>query len=561
MLPCLIIDFRRHGLFALLVTAEGEVVPCTQELGGVETRSFSGDFLFAPAVTERGDFDWDALAELFPAGARRPFAKVAQRLGVLRPWDRSPAGQTLALQPALQVLSSPAAAGCEPAQRRDLIAAAFALVGEQLSPVFQSLARRGLTPQEIEAVAILAPNSGRRAGLLLHLLFRREGCRRLTLLRREVAAALALLDEGSPSGNLIVDLEEEALHLHRVALRSRSEMVSLHHLGSRSVQGFGRRHLVQRLGAALARAGRLPSGAHPASAALDRAFLGLCGGPYPPEVPGEPALRLTRGLVAEMLSLGLEAELAAELETRLGPCLQALAGGEPISAAPLVALGSAFTVSELETLWARAVGAEMPASVARVPVRERCARGVAALLLRLRSADPPRLEISDAASVRVDDLRGGSIELVPAVALPGAASGALSVHQRVRVEAGPEAAGVAGPLLVNLLWSCDPDPAYAAPLGCLVIEAGGGKPAGQLHLGLELRLKRDRRGGLIGRAAASLGGARASARLGCPGNGGLAELAAASTRPRAQQPPGREASGADGKTPVLARAGAGRGGV
>jgi hypothetical protein len=526
MSPCLIIDFRRHSLFALLVTAAGEVVPCTQELGGVVTRSFSADFLFAPGVTERGDFDWETLAEVFPSGTQRPSAKLARRLGVLRPWDRLPDGQTVVLQPPLEVLSSAALAGSDPAQRRDLFAAAAALAGEQLSPVFESLARRGLSPRDVAAVAIVPASTGRRAALLLHMLFRREGCRRLALLRRETAAALALLDEGSPTGNLIVDLEDEALHLHRVTLMSRPDAVSVRCLGSRSLRGVGRRQLVQRLGTALAGAGRLPPGTHAASAALDRAFLGLCGGPYPAEVPGEPPLRLTQGLFAELLAQGAGADLAADLERQLRPCVAALFGGEAASATPLVALGSAFAVSEIEVLVARAAGGEAPASVARTPVRERCARGVAALLLRLAGGRPPKLEISDSAGVRIDDLRGGSIELLPAATLPQAPSGAGTFRQRLRVESAPEAAEVGGQLLVNLLWGCNPDPGYAAPLGSLVLETGDMKRSLQPHLSLELRLKRNRQGWLSGRATAAYGSARASARLGCPGGAGLAEVIA-----------------------------------
>ena len=544
MLPCLIVDFRRHSLFALLVTEEGEAVPCTQELGGVLTRSFSADILLAPGITERGDFDWEALTELFPPGTRRPFAKLARRLGVLRPWDRLQDVQTVLLQPPLDVLSSAAAAGFEPAQRRDLLAAAAALAGEQLAPVFQFLAHRGLTPKDLTAVAIVPANTGRRAALLLDLLFRREGYRDLTILRREAAAALALLDEGSPTGNLIADLEDEALHLHRVTLERRSAAVSLHCLGSRSVRGLGRRYLVQRLSGALASAGHLPPGTHAASAALDRAFLGLCGGPYSPEVPGEPAFRLTRRLVGDLLGQELGADLAAELAQQLRPILRGLFGGETAGTVPLVTLGSAFTVSELETLVARAACAEIPASVSRTPVRERCARAVAALLLRLRRADPPRLEIVDSASVRIDDLRGGSIELLPVAVLPEVRSGSSVAHQRVRVESAAKAAESVGPLLVKLLWGSNPDPAYAAPLGCLVLEPPDGNRAAHSHLNLELRLKRDRRGGLIGKATASMGGVRASARLGCPGSGGFAEMAS---------------RGED--IPVLVRGGAARGGV
>ena len=37
MRPTLIVDFREHSLFALVRRADGELVPCRQEVDGVAT--------------------------------------------------------------------------------------------------------------------------------------------------------------------------------------------------------------------------------------------------------------------------------------------------------------------------------------------------------------------------------------------------------------------------------------------------------------------------------------------------------------------------------------------
>jgi hypothetical protein len=464
------------------------------------------DWLLDPTVTEGGDFDWEAVEDLFQPGARRPFAVRARRLGLMRPWELPPGAEVVALQNPLAVLSSSVALA-EPAQRRDLLEAAAALTRELLAPVFQFVSHQGLEPRDLGVVAVVSSQTARRAVLLLHKVFRQAGFQHLGVLRRETAAVLALLGTSSSSRNLVVDVEDEALHVHRMLLEQRPGEVVVQTAGSRSLRGLGRSWLVQRLAAALSRAGRLPE--RTSIAALDRALLGLSGGGYPPEVAGDPPLRITHALLGEVLAQGLVDELAADLDRRLLPEIQDL-GGEP---APAVGLGSALAVAEMEQLVVRAAGGRLPASVTRTPSYERCARGVAALLSWLAGDPERRFEIRAAGGLRVDTLRGGSIQLLPATASPEAPGESLVVRQLLCLESDPGAAGGAGQLAIDLLYGCNPDPLYGATLCTLTLDLASPPDGPEIHLALELHLKRSRHGQLCGMASAVLDGARDEQRL------------------------------------------------
>jgi hypothetical protein len=501
MQPCLVVDFREHSLFALLLTPEGEVVPCSQELGGVVTRYLSADVLLEPSVTERGDFDWEAVQELFAADCRPGFGMRRRRLGLLRPWELKPGTEAVVIQHPLQVLSSPAAA-LDRTQRQDLLDAAAALTLELLSPVFLFLAQRGLAASEMEAAVVVPAQAGSRAIELLRRIFRQAGFRRLGLLRREAAAALALLAEGSPAGHLVVDLEDDALHVHKVLLEQRAELLVLRNAGSRSLRGMGRSWLVQRIAAALRSAGRMAE--RTPAAALDRGLAGLCGGPYPAEVAGEPPLRLNRGMLAELFDAGLGEELAKELDRRLRPVLRDLdAGG-----APLVTLGSALAIGELETMLVWAAGGKQPASVTQTPVRERCARGAAALLSWRAGGIGRQVEVHEASGLRIDSLRGGSIEVLPVERLPRRPGESRAFCQHLRVESAADPVFAPGQLVVNFLWGCNPDPQYSATVCTLALDLDAPLREAQPHLSLQIAVRRSRHGWLVGTASAALGGAR-----------------------------------------------------
>lgn len=507
MRPHLIVDFREHSLFALLLTEEGDLVPCSQELEGAVTRYLPADLLLDPSVAERADFDWEAVQDLFLAGTQRAFAARSRRLGLLRPWELQSGSEAVVMEHPLAVLSSPVTEE-EPARRRELLEATAFMIRELLSPIFRFVSHRELATHEVEVVAVVSAKAGRRAILMLHKIFRQAGFRRLGLLRRESAAALALLLEGSPSGNLIVDLEDEALHVHKVLLGHDTDHITLETAGSRSLRGLGRSFLIQRLAAALQRTGRLPERAP--LTALGRALLGLSGIAYSEEVPGEPPFRLTHGLLGELFAAGLGDKWASELNDRLRPILLEL-GTE--SAPIMVGLGSALATPEVEELLVRAVDGKQPVSVAQTPVRERCARGVAALLIWLAGNPHRRLEVREAGGLRIDTMRGGSLELLSAATLPQAPGESRVIHQRLRLECASRTVYESGRILVNLFWGCNPDPRYAASLCTLAVDVATTRAPQPHHLDLVLHFKRNRHGRLVGWVDATLAGAHGTQRL------------------------------------------------
>jgi hypothetical protein len=130
------------------------------------------------------------------------------------------------------------------------------------------------------------------------------------------------------------------------------------------------------------------------------------------------------------------------------------------------------------------------------------------------AADPARrFQVREAGGVRVDTLRGGTLQLVPASALPQAAGERRVIRQRLLLEGDEETAPEAGPLWISLLWGCNPDPRYGATLGALALDLPAAPRGPRPHLDLELRLRRSRFGRLFGEVGASLAESRGTRRL------------------------------------------------
>ena len=469
MRPQLIVDFSDRTLFALAVAADGEVVPCSQEVRQVATRYLSLEVLFDPRPSEDPDFLWEeALDALGKADARSLFQR-ARRIGLRRPWDVEPGSGALRLPSPLSVLSSPAALA-DPVVEPVLPGVAVVLLEALLTPVFSFVA--GRHPEISEAVAVLPARIGRQARLALHRVFRRHGFRRLTLLPREVAAALALVEEG-PAEYLVWDATGEDLHLHRVAVEPAETASRVRTRAARTVKGLGWPCWVRQIAQALARHERVSGSPGALAPTLDRALMGLLGVSHDsPELPGSPPLRLSQALLDEVL----EGEGLADLLAQMGAQVEALGARE----LPTILLGAACGLGRLEERFLSTAGGWQAPAVAELPVLERSARGVAAALLWLRGQPGSRIEIPPSGGLRLDTLHGEACELLPAEHLPG--PGEEGWLRRSFHFAGSGEA--AGPFLVHLLWGSDVAPEGNANLGAMPLETAGER---ELRLTLHLR--------------------------------------------------------------------------
>lgn len=474
MRPHLIVDASERTLFALAVGADGQAVPCSNEVRRVATRYFSLDVLFDPRPSEDPGFLWDeALDALRKADARNLFQR-ARRIGLRRPWDVEPGADALRLPSPLSVLSSPAALA-DPVVEPVLPGVAVVLLEALLAPVFSFVAEH--RPGTSEAFVVIPARTGRQARLALHRVFRRQGFRRLILLPREVAATLALVEEGAAE-YLVWDVTGEDLHLHRVALERAEGVSRVRTRAARTVKGLGWPCWVRQIAQALVRQERVPGPPGTLVPALDRALLGLLGISHDsPELPGSPPLRLSQALLDEVLA----GEGFPDLRARAAAQVEVLGARE----LPTILLGAACGLGRLQEHFLSTAGGWQAPAVADLPVLERSARGVAAALLGLSRRSGSRIEIPPSGGLRLDTLHGEACELLPAEHLP--APGEEGWLRRSFHFAGSGEA--AGPFLVHLLWGSDSAPEGNANLGVMPLETGG-----ERELRLTLRLRRSASG-------------------------------------------------------------------
>jgi hypothetical protein len=455
MKPQLIIDCGGGVLSALLVTADGELVPCSHDIRQVAARHVSQTILFEPRVVEHSDFIWeDAIETLSKANAQNFFQR-ARRIGLRRPWDAQASAEALQLASPLAVLSSPAALADRTAGP-ELRLAGLALLDALLEPAFAFAAERQLAARDIDAVVVLPDRTGPRARLVLHKLFRRRGFRRLTLVRREVAAAMALVAQ-TPCACIVAETSESDLHLHRVDIDGDTEQPRFRTTASITLQERGRSHWIARIADA--------SRVNP-SASFDRSLTALLTG-SPESLPP----RLTHDALQNALD---ESWIRANsLEDDLREPLADLAGDN----LPLLFAGEIFALDAVRALFgARAV---------HTPLLDDSVRNVA---LAMRS----RFTIASSSSLRVSTFHGRSIELLSCQQLP-AAGEACRVDADFRI-AGDGTAGKS--LLVQLLWGNATLCAIPVELRDheklrLTVQLRRSRGGSRLHGAVEARIPRD----------------------------------------------------------------------
>lgn len=478
MRPQLIVDFSARTLCALVVTGDGQVVLLSQELHQVVTRTFPFELLLDPRPTDDPDFPWEeVLPPIAAAGARGFFAR-ARRLGLTRTGERVAGVESVPLDSPLAVLSAPAAL-VDPVASPLLPGVALLLLEALLEPVFSSLAESGLASRGAVACAIVPATLGRHARLALHRVFRHRGFPHLTILPREVAAAMAMVGEPD-ADHLVWDATGHDLSLHRVRIEEVENGRRFHTAASRTAKGLGWPFWVLQAGLALAAQGHIPNPPGSLSTALDRALFALwSGSPEASELPTRPPLRLTQALLQEAFDRERTASLGAELHSLVQPQLAALEAGD----LPGILLGPACGHEPFQGLVLSLLGQSQPLPVAQKPALERAARGVAAALLWRREEPGRVLEISSSASLRLNTLDDEACELLPFHQLP--LPGEICQLQLPLRIAGRRAKGSA--FLAHLLWGADPSARGNATLCALSVPLEGD---GEGAVWLALRLRR-----------------------------------------------------------------------
>lgn len=450
MTPQLIFDCSGNILSALRVTADGEIVPCSQEIQQVATRHVSAAILFEPRIIEDRDFIWEDALESLSKATPQNFFQRARRIGLRRPWDPQASADALQLASPLAVLSSPAALADRVAGAA-LPRVASALLDAMLDPLF-ACAR---DDRDCEAAVIVSPRTSRRARLVLSNIFRRRSMRRLTVVPREIAAAMALTAQ-APCACIVVEASNTALHIHRVEVEGNPQAPRFRATRSIALPDLGRTHWLAQIAGAL---NEKPS------AALDRSLTSLLTGSPDALPPRVTHASLERALDDDWVR-------THALADRMRETLVEVAGEN----LPMLLVGDLFSLPPMRALLGtRAIHA---------PQLDDGVRNVAA---SMRSA----FTIASSRALRIGTSANQSFDLIAPEQLP-AAGEACRVDTDFAI--GGDGAGTA--VLIQLL--CGDATLCAMPLdvrGCadvrLTLKLRRAANGSRVHGTLEARMPRD----------------------------------------------------------------------
>jgi hypothetical protein len=454
MRPQLIIDCGGVVHSALLVTADGELVPCSQEVQQVATRHVSPAIFFEPRVVENSDFIWEDALETLSKARARNFFQRARRIGLRRPWDPQTSGEALQLAAPLAVLSSPAALA-------DRVAAAnlpqvgFALLDALLEPVFAFVAERLVAASDIDAFVVLPARTGRRARLVLQKVFRHRGVRRITIVRRETAAAMALIAQ-TPCACIVVETSRNDLHVHRVDIDGDPQDARFRTTASVALTGLGWNHWLGRIAEALDMT---------ASAAFGRSLTALLTG-SPDSLPPQ----FTHAALLDALD---ETWIGANvLADRFRDVLAGLAGQN----LPLIFAGELFTLARIRALFG--------VQAVHTPLLDDAVRNVAL-------AAQTRFTAASNGGLRVNTFRGTPVELLAHAQLP-------APGEACRVDADFRLAGDSAgkSFLLEMLWGdatlcAMPLELHSADEVRLSVHLRRSRGGSRLHGTFEARVPRD----------------------------------------------------------------------
>jgi hypothetical protein len=471
----LIVDCGSPIVSALIVTADGVLLPCSQEIRQTAMRHVSAEVAFDRRVTEHADFLWDDAIEVLAKAQPHQFFQRARRIGLRRAWDADLTADALHLASPLAVLSS-AVALTDPAVATTLSAAGAALLDAMLDPVFAFAGARKLVPADLDAVAIVPAQAGRLARAALQKIFRRRGFRQLTLVSREIAAAISLVD--TPAKECVVlDVSDQGLHLHGVALDREGSERRLTTIASTTLRALSWNEWVQRMAAVLREDSERRQLAVPTLSMVDRALTAFLT-----SAPPHPSCPLNHELLQRVLGDEWRAQQGEDLAPRMRDALAGVGGG-----APMILIGGICGIEAIHRLIVDAAGVEESVPSSDVPALDRLVRGVAAGTLWLRGDASRRLVVRSSGSLRLNTLRGETVEILGNEQLPAAGE---NCYVRTKL-AFRGATDSASPFLVHLLWGADHAPEGNATLCAMRLDRGQARDGdGTLHVGVHLHRSR-----------------------------------------------------------------------
>lgn len=450
MRPQLILDCGGRVFSALLVTADDQLAPCSQEIRQVATRHVSNDILFESRVVEDRDFIWEDALETLARSNAASFFQRARRIGLRRPWDQASA-DALQLTSPFSLLSAPTALA-DRTIGAQLPRVALTLLDALFEPAFAFVAERGLAPHDVDLAIVIPAQAGRGPRLVLQKLARRRGFLRVLLVQREIAAAMALAAQ-APSACVVVETSETDLHLHRVVVEGDSTRPRFRTAASVTLPNLGWNHWSGRIAEAL--------GATP-SAAFERSLTSFLTG-SPDSLPQ----RVTHDALHGSLDGQWIAAHALSLETSLSAL-----GGQGL---PLIFTGELFTID--------AVRNALGAAQVRAPQLDQELRNVASVL---RSP----FALANGGSLRVNTFHGETIELLPHAQLP-ASGESCHVETNLRLT-GERATGKT--FLMHLQWGVDRVAEGNATLCAVPVVLRDGD---EIHLAVHLRRRGNRLHGTL----------------------------------------------------------------
>lgn len=476
----LIVDYGSRILTAVMRTANGDVIPCSQEIGAQTARYLPSELFYDP----RGEGQRESLEEALDAvtaSNAQNFFQRARRLGLRRFWDVEENGEALALPSPWSLLSS-AGALADRQLAPILPRVGAAIVDAQLRPIFDFVAGRGLAAEDLEPIVILPAHVGGQARRMLRTLLRRRGFARSTVIGREIAAAMALV-EGTAERCSVADITDDDLHVHTVAIARGDRELSIRTVEGSTFRGLGRSWWIARIDDALRRKGIVRS----APSLLERTLTSLITG------VGEPPFRLTHGVLQGALDSSWQRQCAADFASQITAVAKA---------DPLVVIGDLCALEPVRNAFALLGSAGEGAP----KMADHLARNVASAI-STTSRRGGRLVIPASGTLRLNTLAGEAVEIVAPAQLPcdGEDTFLSSAFHFVGDYASEQS------FLLHLLWGADRSPEGNATLCALPL--GVTAPvARNLTVRVAVHLRRTRDGSrLRGRVEARLNGASAGA--------------------------------------------------
>ncbi len=374
-----------------------------------------------------------------------------------------------------------------------------------LDPVFEGAAAYRPDDGRFTAVVAVPGRLGRRALRVLEELLRVRGFSRVLAVRRELAASLLTLGEGTAGRALVVDCGEHDLRLHHVVIERDLEGLGAGVVASRTKRDLGWSFLLGRLADLLGD----HLGGEPGSrrARLEEALTA-------PEVRDGSPPSAGASLDRAIRELG-DDRLQKEIGERLAWAAADLGFDARI---PWVGIGPAFCTPAVGRLLETALGVQGRAIGTAVPALERPIQGLAAAVAELVPGGPgvpaSRLSLEAEHRLWLSNLEDTGIELAGAGDLIRRAREARPLRRFMRLEGEPRN-GDGVP--IRLHWGADPDPRSSALVAAASLDPRRLPAGDEREIEVRLDLRAATRGRLpTGTVRARLGEACAESRLEIP---------------------------------------------